>query len=231
MIKHIEVIVTSSEEAVLAEQYGATRLELIHDFDLGGLSPRPELVKEVCESVNVPVNVMVRPHGESFLFDGKDMLMVIKEIDYIAENTKANAIVFGTLMHDGSINFHQLESILKYIENTSLELTFHRAIDASNDVVANCNKLLSQYHQSKLNRILSSGGYDKAIEGVGKLVQMQKMCDEYGVNLLVGSGVSPSNASTLIQQIGCTEIHIGTGVRVSGILNEALFKSLFDAIH
>ena len=41
----IEIIVTNVEEAILAEQYGADRLELIHAFNLGGLSPALDLSK------------------------------------------------------------------------------------------------------------------------------------------------------------------------------------------
>ncbi|MDD3266497.1 MAG: copper homeostasis protein CutC [Burkholderiales bacterium] len=230
MIKHVEIIVTSIEEAILAEKYGASRLELIHSFDLGGLSPRQDLIAEVCNSVSIPVNVMVRPHGDSFIFDNNNMLQVKKEIDYIIEKTKANAIVFGTLTDSGNINFSQLEEVLKQIDNTALELTFHRAIDVSNDAVMNCHKLVSQYNKSKLTRVLSSGGFDKAVNGVTQLLQMRKICDDYGIILLVGSGVTPDNAFALSQQIACDEIHLGTGVRKNGVLSNVLFSKLFTSI-
>lgn len=230
MVKNVEIIVTSIEEAILAEEYGATRLELIHSFDLGGISPAQSLINSVCNAVKIPVNVMVRPHGDSFIFNNEDMLHVRKEVDYIIENTKANAIVFGTLTHNGDINFNQLEIVLKQIENTNLGLTFHRAIDVSNDVIINCEKLVSQYYRSNFDRILSSGGANKAIDGIVKLTQMQEKCVSYGIELLAGSGITPDNAVEIIQKTGCNEIHLGTGVRKSGVLDRQMFSNLFISL-
>jgi copper homeostasis protein len=53
----LEVIVTNVQEAILAQEYGADRLELIHAFTVGGLSPDKNLAQEVCSAVTIPINV------------------------------------------------------------------------------------------------------------------------------------------------------------------------------
>lgn len=226
----VEIIATNLEEALLAEQYGANRIELIHSFELGGLSPEKELIRDICEAVKIPVNVMVRPHGESFVFSAKDMQQVYNEIDYIASNTQANAIVFGTLDSVGAINFAQLESVLRFIEPSQLQLTFHRAIDESNDVLKNFNLLVTNFSDTKLSKVLTSGGEDSAIKGSEVISAMVKLANGGNIEVLAGAGITPENARNLISLTQVTEIHLGTGVRSNNQLNSELFTRLLTNI-
>ncbi|MBX9597602.1 MAG: hypothetical protein K2X04_03390 [Burkholderiales bacterium] len=218
----IEIIATNLEEAICAEQYGANRLELIHDFELGGLSPKLELARDVCTAVNIPVNVMVRPHGESFIYTPQDMTTILHEIDYLLSNSKVSSIVFGSLTENRVINLRQLESVIKLLENTGVGLTFHRAIDVSSDVVAAYQEL--QNYTPHLTRVLSSGGKDNAIGGSKQLAEMQQ--GSRGVILLAGAGITPENATDLISISKVSEIHLGTGVRTNGRLDQGKFEAL-----
>lgn len=218
----IEIIATNLEEAICAEQYGADRLELIHDFELGGLSPQLELAREVCTAVKIPVNVMVRPHGESFIYTPQDMSTILHEIDYLLSNTKISSIVFGSLTEDNVINLRQLESVIKLLENTGVGLTFHRAIDVSRDVVAAYQEL--QNYTPHLTRVLSSGGKDSAIDGSEQLAMMQQ--NSRGIILLAGAGITPDNAANLVHTTKVNEIHLGTGVRTNGKLDQSKFETL-----
>lgn len=218
----IEIIATNLEEAICAERYGADRLELIHDFELGGLSPQLELAREVCTAVKIPVNVMVRPHGESFIYTSQDMNKILHEIDYLLSNTKVSSIVFGSLTEDNVINLKQLESVIKLLENTGVGLTFHRAIDVSRNIVAAYQEL--QNYAPHLTRVLSSGGKDSAIDGSAQLAIMQQ--DSRGVILLAGAGITPDNAADLVRATKVSEIHLGTGVRTNGKLDQSKFEIL-----
>jgi copper homeostasis protein len=226
----VEVIVTNVKEAILAEEYGANRLELIHAFADGGLSPALSLTTEVCSAVNIPVSVMVRPHAKSFVYSDGDMQQILTEIDYIAEKSKAANIVFGSLDGSGDIDFKQLERVLGFIELAKLGLTFHRAIDVCNNTLKSFGEL-QQYAGTNLKRVLSSGGKATAELGVEELSQMQQLVKPSGVKLLIGSGVTPSNAQVLSCKIGVDEIHIGTGVRDSnGLLSKLKFAELIQNI-
>lgn len=227
---HIEVIVTNVQEAILAEQYGATRLELIHDFELGGLTPDLKLAEEICNAVQIPVNVMIRPHGNTFIFNEKDMKQVFFEIDYIVSRTRASAIVFGTLDVDRNVNFMQLEDVLRYIEKSNIGLTFHRAIDESINPVLSFTELVNFALNSKLERVLSSGGGIRAIDGISALIEMNKLALNSTIKLLIGSGVNSSNAKHLMNLVGADEIHLGTGLRVNGNLSKDLFDQLFESL-
>lgn len=95
--KILEVIVTNKQEALLAEEGGADRLELISGFEFGGLTPDSNVIKDVCDNVSIPVNIMIRPHANSFVYNELEIKKILILIKWIKEETKANGIIFGCL--------------------------------------------------------------------------------------------------------------------------------------
>jgi copper homeostasis protein len=65
----LEVIACTVEDAIEGEQGGAKRLEIISRFDVGGLTPSLDLVREIKAEVSLPLRVMLR---ESEGFGVKD---------------------------------------------------------------------------------------------------------------------------------------------------------------
>ena len=220
----IEIIVKNTEEALLAEKYGASRLELIHSFELGGLSPSLQLIREVCDAVNIPVNIMVRPHGRNFCYNATEIEQIISEIKYLRDDTKANGIVFGALDATGGIDANLLELVID--TKGHLGLTFHRAIDEAIDTVG-AYKTLLKYKEVDL--VLTSGGFGTAIEGTQIIKQMVKL-NSQTCQVLAGSGITPENAKKLIESTGVTQIHLGSGVRENGILSKEKFQKLFEEL-
>lgn len=220
----IEIIATSLEEAISAEKFGAGRIELIHSFDDGGLSPSLELARDVCASVSIPVNVMVRPHAKSFMYDKQDLYIIQEEIDFLLSHTKVNGIVFGCLDNSRRIDSKTLETIIKFIDGKA-DLTFHRAIDESIDPVVAFSEL--QHYGCSVSNVLSSGGQVTAMEGIDILQLMQERSSIDGAKLLPGSGINPQNASMLARRLNICQLHIGTGVRKNNKLEQSLFEELF----
>jgi len=215
----LEVIVTNADEAALLNNSLVDRLELIHDFSLGGLSPSLTVSREVCEVSAVPVNVMVRPHGRDFVYNAQEMAQIFAEIDYLRDHTMANGIVFGSLDKQGLINEAQLQAVTARLGR--LELTFHRAIDVSANFIQSFTTL-SKYQGVKT--VLTSGHFDSAIDGIANIKQAKAMNTH--INILVGSGLNLDNVSYLIEQVHPSEIHLGSGVRTSGKLDQAKMQQL-----
>ena len=222
----IEIIVTNLKEALLAEQYGADRLELIHDFELGGLSPALELSKKVCAAVKIPVCVMVRPHGKSFIYDKHDVKQILSEIKYLREQTNAYGIVFGALTPTGELDKDLLETVIS--NKKHLTLCFHRAIDAAQNTLS-CYQELLNY--PNIDLVLTSGGKATALEGIAVIKQMLEMGKNYNhAKILAGSGITPDNAQEIITYTGVTQIHLGSGVRTNNILDPKKFDHLLRGI-
>lgn len=199
----LEVIATTLKEAKDIEKYGANRIELVTAISDGGLTPSIALINEVCNNVNIPVYVMVRPHSKSFIYDSDDIKVILEDIKAIKE-TKAKGIVFGALNDDLTIN----ESLLKQITNIKghLALTFHRAFDKSRDLFESLS-ILKKYD---VERILTSGGKDRAADAIDTLKLLKSEASLANIKILVGSGINPNNVE-LFKDF--EEVHIGSGVK------------------
>lgn len=217
----LEVIVTSLEEAILAEKYGADRLEVIDSFAYGGLSPNLSLSQDICEAVNIPVNIMVRLNNDpNFTFQNKNE--TLKEIEFICSNTKANGIVFGALNSNKHIDEDFLEQVITIKQH--LKLTFHRAFDITNDIFFAYQQLLKY----PIDLVLTSGGSNKAINSLSTLYKLNKLSMIHNnCKILVGSGIDSNNLATIINKTNIKEIHIGSGLRdIQGNLCKNQFKKI-----
>lgn len=222
----VEIIVTSIEEALLAQKFGASRLELIDSFALGGLSPELSLTKEICSVVELPVNVMLRPHGNDFYYNKNNQNIIFNELDYLLSNTSLNAVVFGALLENNQLDFKLLERVLKFIDG-QVKMTFHRAIDVCTDQINAFKELLN--YSEQISHVLTSGSEDTALAGYKNIKEMVEL-SAGKIIVLAGSGVTPMNAKEIIKKTTVSEIHLGTGVRVDNQLNYDKFKQLLSEI-
>ena len=200
----LEIIATSVEDAIVIEKGGADRIELVSALSEGGLTPSYGLVHRVIGAVNIPVNVMIRPHSMSFVYSDEDLLCMLEDIKQ-AKALGANGVVFGMLDSQGNIAIPQLEMLLGHCQG--LEVTFHRAIDQAKDILAATELLASM----PIHRVLSSGGPGQAQSNLAILRQMRDIFDKPGKRLLAGSGVNLENCQAILQV--AHELHVGTSVR------------------
>ena len=69
----IEVCVESVDQAIIAEEKGAQRLELCSQLELDGLSPPLDLIESVLKYISIPVKIMVRSRPGNFIYDDEDL--------------------------------------------------------------------------------------------------------------------------------------------------------------
>ncbi|RXZ82471.1 copper homeostasis protein CutC [Paenibacillaceae bacterium] len=203
----LEVIATSVLDAKLAEEGGAGRIELISGICEGGVTPSLGLIERVVKSVSIPVNVMVRPHANSFCYDEDDLLTMIRDIQEI-RRVGAAGIVLGTLTPAGEVDEAALQRLLEVAGD--LSVTFHRAFDEVEDQQSTL-RLLSGYRQ--IDRILTSGGQRSALDAVEPIRQLNRLGEELSIKILAGSGLTIDALPGFIQETGVSEVHLGTGVR------------------
>lgn len=206
----VEVIATSVEDAKRAEQGGADRLELISGILEGGLTPSWGLIDAVVKAVRIPVNVMVRPHSQSFCYTQDDLFVMREDVRVIRE-LGAAGIVVGMLTLEKKLDLKGLELVLS--EADELDVTFHRAFDEVSDQLDAARSLL---HYPQIRRILTSGGQASAVDGITSITELRQLTDKTQLNILAGSGLSLANISAFLQKTGVKEIHFGTGVREDG---------------
>ena len=126
----LEVIATSVADAVLAQEHGADRIELISGIMEGGVTPSIGLIERVLQAVTIPVHVMVRPHANSFCYNEEDLAVMVRDIDCIRK-LGAAGVVLGALTSDKRVDTSALQMLLREIGQTNV--IFHRAFDELQD--------------------------------------------------------------------------------------------------
>lgn len=207
MIK--EACVESLEEAVLAEERGAERIELCSALHLDGLTPSVELMQKTCASLKIPVMVMIRPKAGDFVYSEKEILQMKSEIDQ-AKKAGAAGVVFGLLTPENKIDEANTRRLAEYAQ--PLPVTFHKAIDELDDLVEGAQTLKKI---AGIHRILTSGGKPTALEGQATIRKMMKVT-EGKIIILVAGKVLQSNREEILKATGAKEFH---GRRIVGKLN------------
>lgn len=212
----IEVIADSISDAKIAQAAGATRIELITGVLEGGLTPSYGLIKSVCSSVDIPVNVMIRPHSRSFCYTNEELEIMANDIK-VCKELGAAGVVFGTLTEDRQINEEALRFLID--ATNGLDITFHRAFDEVIDHVEALN-IIQMYPE--ISRVLTSGGEEKAIHAIGQFQKLLKQSENTDLEILAGAGLTVDNLAGFLDKVKVKEIHFGSGVRSNSSISQPI---------
>lgn len=194
-----EACVESPESAVAAEKGGAGRIELCVNLDIGGLTPPAGMIRETCEALSIPVNVLIRPRGGDFNYSSEEFETMKREIE-VSKQAGANGVVVGILNADNSVDLARMRLLVEIARPMSF--TFHRAFDESAAPFTALDDIMSL----GIERLLTSGQEPAAEQGIPLLKQLVEKGNGR-VTIMPGGGVSESNAGKIIDGTGAREIH------------------------
>lgn len=219
-MRKLEVIVLNSKDSIAAERAGADRLELVSSMEYGGLSPSLDIVKQVISSVSIPVNVMVRYRHQDFKYDQKEIDKLIEYI-YKVKELGINGIVFGSLDHQDKICREQLKQVIAAAR--PLQITFHRAIDQSEEhYMANFKEI-----DGLVDNVLTSGGLLNPI--TNNIARLSNISNRR-TTVLIGGGINQSNYQMLIESLPNCDFHIGSLGYVNGDFSQGIDSTYIAAI-
>jgi len=211
----IEACVDSVESSVVAERGGANRLELCEHLEVGGTTPAPKLIKAVKSAVQIPVFVMIRPRGGSYVHSAAELDTMRASVD-ASLAAGADGIVFGFLTEEGDVDFARTHEFVARAKGSPT--TFHRAFDDSRNLGASLGALLD----AGVSRVLTGGGPGRAIDNVDTLRDL--VLESAGrVVIMAGGKVRGDNARALVEQAGANELHArceSDQERIAGIARE-----------
>jgi len=199
----MEVCVDSVESAFNAARGGASRLEVCSALSEGGLTPSPGLLTVISDNVTIPCFAMIRPRPGDFIYSEMELLAMEKDIGMMIE-AGAKGLVFGCLNSKGDVDVKQvtrLVSVAKHKQST-ISLTFHRAIDMTRDLQEAANVVV----QLGFDRILTSGGHSKALDGMENIAALVKDLGDR-VIVMPGGGISEDNLEEIQTKTKCVEFH------------------------
>ncbi len=195
----VEACVDSLEAAVAAAKGGAGRLELCAQLDVGGTTPSAELITAVRGAVKIPLFVMIRPRGGSFVYTPAEADQMRKSID-AALALGVDGFVFGALEQNGDVNRPLTRELVT--RSAFHPVTFHRAFDEARSAATALEALV----ESGVDRVLTGGGTGPAVEGIDMLRDL--VYESLGrITIMAGGKVRGENARTLVDQTGVTEVH------------------------
>ena len=204
----IEIIATTVKDALEIAAGGANRIELVSALEEGGLTPSYDMMSKVISAVEIPVNVMIRPHASSFVYTDDEIASMKKDIE-MARTFGANGVVLGTLTEDNRVDTKKLESLLSVC--SGLEVTFHRAIDET-DVLASV-KQLAVY--KGITNILTSGGLVASLHENIEIIRRMIASAEH-INILLGGRLTMDNILTVAKKTNARNFHFGSAVQIDG---------------
>ncbi|MEK7256743.1 MAG: copper homeostasis protein CutC [Bacteroidota bacterium] len=196
----LEACVETLEQALLAQQNSAHRIELCERLEVGGLTPSLELLHACTASLQIPIMVMIRPRAGNFQISD-DELEQMKTAIRVCQAASVAGVVFGILTPQNEVDLEKTAELAAFAQ--PLQVTFHKAIDETPDPVEAAEKL-SQV--PGIQRILTSGGAATALEGKEVLKKMMERVGER-LTILVAGKVTAENLAEVHREIGAKEYH------------------------
>lgn len=194
----LEIAVDSVTGLDNALRGGAERIELCAALDIGGLTPTWGLMA-LAAKAPVPVYAMIRPRAGNFVFDEVEEAVMTADI-MAAREVGLAGVVIGASNPDGTLDAEMLSRLIGHAKG--LGVTLHRAFD----LVPDRGAALETAFELGIERILTSGGAPKAMEGLDVLRQT---VERAGDRLIVmpGSGIRAGNVLEVLAKTGAREVH------------------------
>ncbi|MDR2086131.1 MAG: copper homeostasis protein CutC, partial [Dysgonamonadaceae bacterium] len=193
--------VDSVSNALVAQSAGAQRIEFCANLSEGGTTPSAAQIREARRNIHIPLYILIRSRGGDFLYSDLEYEIMKADIHFCGQ-TGCDGVVVGMLHPNGTVDMERCNELTAIARQYAMGVTFHRAFDRSNDLFQAMEAVIAL----GCERILTSGGYDTAIEGADVVRQLIEKADNRIV-IMPGSGITPENAGELIGKTGLKEMH------------------------
>lgn len=200
----VEICVDTVSGIAAAVRGGADRIELCSALALGGLTPSVGLMTAAA-GCGVPVHAMVRPRAGGFRWTHADLTAMRDEVVAVGE-AGLHGVVIGALDDKGGLDLPVLRALTA--DAAGLAVTLHRCIDLIEDRVT----AMEQAIDLGIGSILTSGGAQRAVEGLGEL---GRLIDRAAgrITIMPGSGITAATVDDL-RGLSPQAIHASCAVSV-----------------
>ncbi len=195
----LEACVENISEALTAEKLGASRIELCDNLHVGGTTPSYNTISVAINKLLIPVMVLIRPRGGNFVYSAPEVEIMKKDI-LACRDLGAKGVVLGALLADNSIDIELMKELIRLA--SPLEITFHKAIDKTDDILHEIKKLKTL----GVHRVLTSGGKKTAIDGAETINMMVAECQGF-VGIVAAGKITNINLEVVKQLVHTDQFH------------------------
>jgi len=196
----VEACVSSVASAIEAEKAGARRVELCDNLLEGGTTPSAASIQLAGKILSIDLNVIIRPRGGDFFYSDIEFEVMKSDI-LAAKELGADGVVIGVLNIDGRVDKKRTRELIELAR--PMNVTFHRAFDMTADPFGALRDLI----ELKVDRILTSGQKNTAMEGIRLISDLVKEAEDK-VIIMPGCGITPENIARLATETGAREFHV-----------------------
>ena len=187
-----ELIAQDPRGLDVAAAVGADRIELCCALELGGLTPSQALIEAAVAARDAGgpgVHVLVRSRPGDFEYSPAELDLMLADA-VAALQRGADGVVVGA-SRDGALDLSFVDRMVATAGDASV--TVHRVVDSLADPVG----AVSSLRDRGVRRVLTSGGADKAPDGVGTIAAMVQAA-QGRIEIMAGGGVSVASVPALI---------------------------------
>lgn len=196
-----EVCTNSVQSCIEAQKGGAARVELCADLTEGGTTPPLSQIIKSRESIDIQLNVIIRPRGGDFCYSDLEFETMKLDIHHCGQND-CDGIATGILNPDGSIDRNRMEVLIDIAHQYNMSITFHRAFDRC----SNLFQAMEDVIKLGCDRILTSGGKKTALDGKEIIKKLINQADNR-IIIMPGGGITKDNIAELVKETGLKEFH------------------------
>jgi copper homeostasis protein len=180
-------------------------------------------MRTVHEELEIAVFPIIRPRAGNFVYTDKEFAAMKRDIS-VVRDLGIDGVVFGLLRADGSIDIERTTELVEL--SRPLEVTFHRAFDATPDLLQALEDVLA----TGAARILTAGGAAAVPAGLQTLRELVRLAGDRVV-IMPGGGLDATNIGKMAEQTRAREFHSGLGsVLPYGSSNLQRFESEIHAM-
>jgi len=195
----IELCVEGIDGFLAAQEAGADRVELCASLMEGGLTPSLATIRAAVKAAKIPVHVIIRPRGGDFLYSQAEFDSMVEDVRALREEGVAG-VVIGCLTPDGRIDEARTKALVEAARPMSV--TCHRAFDMTADAHAALEALV----RCGVDRVLTSGQRDTAVDGIAILKSAVEQAA--GRIVIMGCGaLDAGNIRKVRDETGLAEMH------------------------
>jgi copper homeostasis protein len=206
----IELCVEGIDGFLAAQDAGADRVELCASLVEGGLTPSLATIRAAVKAARIPVHVIIRPRGGDFLYSEAEFETMVGDIIALRDEG-VSGVVIGCLTPDGRIDEARTKALVEAARPMSV--TCHRAFD----MTADAGEALEALVRCGVDRVLTSGQRDTAVEGLAMLKSTVERAA--GRIVVMGCGALDAvNIAGVRDGAGLSELHFAALKTVSSAM-------------
>ena len=230
------------EAVSAAYEGGADTIELCSAMHQDGLTPTAGQIGEARRAFRQRpgLMVMIRPRAGDFCYTEPELQLMLTQIKMAAE-AGADGVVLGPLhQNDHRIAIEPLSRLLAVSEACDLQVTIHRAFDAT----PNWPESLDQLIELGVDRVLTSGiAWGQVGSAVDGLPQLKEMVTRGNgrIEFVVGGGVGAQNGAIISHALSLhvqllendrdhrISLHAYSGIQENGVVTASAVRALVAA--